>query len=96
MEEREKTETKDQEGNERKTMTEPASTDENLTDVTVVGQKPSTEDVACTGIQGQGRPAQNGQDFLTPKQIALILRKLGDDYEKRASERAGNRTEKQG
>lgn len=49
-----------------------------------VGQMPSSvaEFTQSAGIRG--RPAQMEQKFMTPKDIALILRQMGDELEERA------------
>lgn len=61
-----------------------------------VGQMPSssTEFTQYTGIRG--RPAQMDKTFMTPKEIGLILRQLGDNLEKSAERQATNSSEKGG
>ena len=56
-----------------------------------VAQMPSrvAEFTQCAGIRG--RPAQMEQKFMTPKDIALILRQMGDELEERAMNSSENR-----
>ena len=56
-----------------------------------VAQMPSrvAEFAQCAGIRG--RPAQMEQKVMTPKDIALILRQMGDELEERAINTSENR-----
>ncbi|CAB3995818.1 Hypothetical predicted protein [Paramuricea clavata] len=93
MEEREKTEQNNRDQSHDQERTQPASSDTNLSDV--VGQMPSrVANVACAAIQR--RPTQTDQTFMTPQEIGLILRQIGDEMDKLASGGTGNRTEKRG
>jgi hypothetical protein len=94
MEEGEKTEINGQDEHRHQAKPESTSSDSNLSNV-VVGQMPSgVTDFACAGIQR--RPRQTDQKFMTPQEVGLILRQLGDNLEKIASEQEANRTEKGG
>jgi hypothetical protein len=93
MEEREKTEQNSRDQSHDQARNEPASSDTNLGDA--VAQMPSrVADFACAAIQR--RPTQTDQTFMTPQEIGLILRQMGDELNKMASGGATNRTEKRG
>jgi hypothetical protein len=93
MEEQEKTRKIGEDKHDNETKPDPVSSESNLSDA--VAQMPSqVTDLACTGIQR--RPRQTDQKFMTPQEIGLILRQLGDNLEKLASGQEANRTEKGG
>ena len=93
MEEIEKTQKTDENQPQNPTKPDAASNESNLSDA--VGQVPSrVTELACTGIQRRPRPTD--QKFMTPQEIGLILRQLGDNVEKWASGQEANRTEKGG
>ena len=93
MEEIEKTEKTGENQHHNPTKPDAASNESNLSDA--VGQMPSrVTELECTGIQRRPRPTD--QKFMTPQEIGLILRQLGDTLEKWASGQETNRTEKRG
>ena len=93
MEEQEKTRKIGEDKHDNETKPDPVSSENNLSDA--VAQMPSrVTDLACTGIQR--RPRQTDQKFMTPQEIGLILRQLGDNLEKLASGQEASRTEKGG
>ena len=93
MEEQETTKKNGQVRQDNKVRSEATS---NVATSGAVEQMPSSgaEFTQCAGIRG--RPAQTEKTFMTPKEIALILRQLGDNLEKEAEERATNSNEKGG
>ena len=94
MDEIEKTRQKTGE-NQHHNPTKPdaSSNESNVSDA--AGQMPSrVTELACTGIQR--RPRTTDQKFMTPQEIGLILRQLGDNLEKCARGQEADGTEKGG
>lgn len=99
MEEPEKKKQRVEGQHQRERSLEPASSHNDVpSEATAgtVGQMSSRCHFASTSDQSQRRPSQNEANYLSPKQIGLILRKLGDDLDASANGQAGSRTEKQG